>query len=274
MRWRANRGRTELVARRTPCHSTQPKAGAIVHRIRSRLSLREPVLESCAINDIVAEAVRLLQRDTTRLGLTVEQELGAELPGRWPIASASRRWCQPDPQCLRCHGKPGTCGSIRVRTTAQQAIAGLGGGPWVVVGSLTKGPGCRGGISDPDRTLFHHKAKRHRAGAGHLPIHPGGPWRPALCPRHERGACVGFACAPPQSAGECAAWLGQPFFCVMMTRACASIAFLLRQHDVPVASFASGAQLLDMLHHARCPRASAYSTCAWTPCRACRCMTR
>ena len=72
-------------------HAAQ--AGAIVHRIRSRLSLREPVLESCAINDIVAEAVRSAAARHDLLGLTVEQELDAELPGRWPIASASRRWC-------------------------------------------------------------------------------------------------------------------------------------------------------------------------------------
>jgi two-component system sensor histidine kinase DctS len=65
-------------ARALSRHASQ--AGGIVHRIRARLARREPVLEACDINPIVAEAVSLLQREIRRAGVEVTLELETRLP--------------------------------------------------------------------------------------------------------------------------------------------------------------------------------------------------
>jgi len=51
-----------------------------VHRIRARLARRELVLESCAINPIVTNAVTLLKQEFKRAGVEVLMELDINLP--------------------------------------------------------------------------------------------------------------------------------------------------------------------------------------------------
>ncbi len=194
----------ELVAASQALSQHAAQAGAIVHRIRNRLSLREPVLESCAINDIVAEAVRLLQRDTIRLGLTVQQELGAELPGvmadRIGIAQVVSNLIR---NACDAMASPHTCGSIRVRTTAQPAIAGLGGGPWVVVEVFDQGPGLQGqDIETLTEPFFTTKQSGTGLGLAIcrsiLEAHGG----QLFAQDTKEGACVGFALRADPKAPE------------------------------------------------------------------------
>lgn len=70
----------ELVAAAQALSGHASQAGDIVHRIRARLSRRDPVMQSCAINPLVAHAVTMLQRDLKRAGVDVSTELDATLP--------------------------------------------------------------------------------------------------------------------------------------------------------------------------------------------------
>jgi two-component system sensor histidine kinase DctS len=70
----------DLVAAAQALSSHASQAGDIVHRIRARLTRRDPVMESAAINPLVAHAVTLLQRDLKRVGIDVSLELDTGLP--------------------------------------------------------------------------------------------------------------------------------------------------------------------------------------------------
>jgi two-component system sensor histidine kinase DctS len=70
----------DLVAAAQALSSHASQAGDIVHRIRARLTRRDPVMESAAVNPLVAHAVALLQRDLKRIGIDVSLELDTDLP--------------------------------------------------------------------------------------------------------------------------------------------------------------------------------------------------
>jgi two-component system sensor histidine kinase DctS len=70
----------ELLAAAQALSGHASQAGDIVHRIRARLARRDLVLESTAINPLVAHAVGLLQRDLKRAGIDVSMELATGLP--------------------------------------------------------------------------------------------------------------------------------------------------------------------------------------------------
>ncbi|HPW27903.1 MAG TPA: ATP-binding protein [Rhodoferax sp.] len=70
----------DLVAAAQALSGHASQAGDIVHRIRARLTRRDPVMESAAINPLVAHAVALLQRDLKRAGVDVSMELDTDLP--------------------------------------------------------------------------------------------------------------------------------------------------------------------------------------------------
>jgi two-component system sensor histidine kinase DctS len=70
----------DLVAAAQALSGHASQAGDIVHRIRARLARRDPVMESGAINPLVAHAVALLQRDLKRAGIDVSMELDTGLP--------------------------------------------------------------------------------------------------------------------------------------------------------------------------------------------------
>ena len=70
----------DLVAAAQALSGHASQAGDIVHRIRARLSRRDPVMESGAINPLVAHAVALLERDLKRTGIDVSLELDTGLP--------------------------------------------------------------------------------------------------------------------------------------------------------------------------------------------------
>jgi two-component system sensor histidine kinase DctS len=70
----------ELVAAAQALSSHAAQAGDIVHRIRARLARQDPVLESSAINPLVAHAIGMLQRDLKRTGIDVSMELDTNLP--------------------------------------------------------------------------------------------------------------------------------------------------------------------------------------------------
>lgn len=135
----------ELVAASQALSQHAAQAGAIVHRIRGRLALRDPVLEPCSLNEVVHEAVRLLQRDIARLGQTVVQDLTAPLP----LVMADRIGIsQVVSNLIRNAGDAMAgahrAGQIRVHTALGAPASVPGPGPWVVVQVLDQGPGLRG----------------------------------------------------------------------------------------------------------------------------------
>jgi two-component system sensor histidine kinase DctS len=70
----------ELVAAAQALSGHAAQAGDIVHRIRARFARQDPVLESSAINPLVAHAIGMLQRDLKRTGIDVSMELDTNLP--------------------------------------------------------------------------------------------------------------------------------------------------------------------------------------------------
>jgi two-component system sensor histidine kinase DctS len=70
----------DLVAAAQALSGHASQAGDIVHRIRARLARRDPVMESGAINPMVAHAVALLERDLKRSGVDISLDLDNGLP--------------------------------------------------------------------------------------------------------------------------------------------------------------------------------------------------
>lgn len=194
----------DLVAASQALSQHAAQAGSIVHRIRNRLSLRDPELEACAINEIVAEAVRLLQRDTARLGLTVHQELAADLPAvvadRIGIAQVVSNLIRN--ACDAMAGQGGG-GRICIRTGQQPPPACKGNGPWVVVEILDQGPGLQG-LDIETLTEPFFTTKQSGTGLGLaicrsiLEAHGG----QLFAHDTPDGACVGFALRAAPEAPE------------------------------------------------------------------------
>lgn len=124
-------------------HATQ--AGGIVHRIRSRLARREPVLEACAINQIVSDAVALLQREIRRAGVEVSLDLGTGLPDarvdrigiEQVVSNLLRNAC--DAMTGSAHGKKL---HLRTRLCAPPPVPSAL--DWIAVEVSDQGPGLGG----------------------------------------------------------------------------------------------------------------------------------
>jgi two-component system sensor histidine kinase DctS len=70
----------ELLDAMEAVRNNAAQAGRIVHRIRSRLSRQDPVLQLCDMNAVVREAVDLLRRSLGKSGIGLDKQLASGLP--------------------------------------------------------------------------------------------------------------------------------------------------------------------------------------------------
>jgi two-component system sensor histidine kinase DctS len=135
----------ELLAAAQALSRHASQAGDIVHRIRNRLSRRDPILESCVINVLVDQAVSLLRRDLRRAGIEVDLELD---PNLMPVSMDRIGIEQVVSNLVRnaidAMASIGAKTCIRIRTySSSQPPLGYPPG-WVTVEVTDKGPGLGG----------------------------------------------------------------------------------------------------------------------------------
>lgn len=183
-------------------HAAQ--AGAIVHRIRNRLSLRDPAMQSCDLNDIVREAVALLQRDITRLGfsatLELQQPLVAVVVDRIGIAQVVSNLVR---NACDAMAQSGTGQRLGIRTALRDVGTFAGPHRWVTVEVWDQGPGLQGQEIDSLSAPFY-STKQSGTGLGLaicrsiLEAHGG----QLFAHDTDNGACVGFALPAPVGPSE------------------------------------------------------------------------
>lgn len=194
----------ELIAAAQALAQHAAQAGAIVHRIRNRLSLREPAIQSCDLNDVVRESVALLQRDIQRLGFVAVLELEEPLPtvvvDRIGIAQVVSNLVRNACDAMT---HAGTGKRMVVRTALREVGAFAGPHRWVTVAVSDQGPGLQGQEIDALTAPFF-STKQSGTGLGLaisrsiLEAHGG----QLFAHDTPEGACVGFALPAPVDPSE------------------------------------------------------------------------